>query len=100
MSTMTTARIPDELYDQGMQRLEALGMGTTDLIRAAFKYLVATGNIPEPASASTTRAIDTQQKQEFASKLAGSRLNIDLPADWDYKEELARGKWEDYEALA
>ena len=100
MSTMTTARIPDELYDQGMQRLESLGMGTTDLIRAAFKYLVTTGNIPEPASTNTTRAFDAQQKQELAAKLAASRLDIDLPAEWDYKEELARGKREDYEALA
>ena len=100
MSTMTTARIPDELYDQGIQRLESLGMGTTDLIRAAFKYLIATGNIPEPANAKAAHALNKQQKQEFASKLAASRLTIALPENWDYKEELAQGKWEDYEALA
>ena len=101
MSRMATARIPDEIYDQGTQRLEELGIGTTDLVRAAFNYLLATGELPNPpVKQKSVRKMTVQHKKELAAKMAASRLTITLPSNWDYKKELEKGKWADYEALA
>ncbi len=100
MSKMVTARIPDEIYYQGSQQLGSLGMGTSDLIRTAFNYLIATGELPETASKKHSKVTDLHKQQELERKLAASRLHLSLPPEWDYKEELARGKELDYEILA
>ena len=102
MSKMATARIPDEIYDQGLRQLNAMGRGTSDLIKAAFDYVSRTGKLPEaPADGVVaSRGLSKEQKADLAAKLKASRMHIELPADWDFKEELAAGKRADYEALA
>ena len=102
MSKMATARIPDEIYDQGLRQLSAMGRGTSDLIKAAFDYVSRTGKLPEVPVDESVRArnISKEQKADLAAKLRASRMHIELPADWDVREELAAGKRADYEALA
>lgn len=100
MSKMVTARIPDEIYYQGTQQLNTLGIGTSDLIRTAFNYLITTGKLPEAANRRQSKTADLHQQQELEHKLAASRLHLSLPAEWNYKEEIAKGKELDYEILA
>lgn len=102
MSRMTTARIPDEIYEQGFLRLSESGFSVSDLVRAAFEYVADTGELPQAKNKhqDTHRTLTEAQKRDLKEKLCASQLRIELPDSWNYKDELAEGKWGDYEALA
>lgn len=102
MSTMVTARIPDELYEQGKERLAALGATPSQLMRAAWDYVVQQGEIPtaqKPVS-NTRRVLTEEQRRDFGAKLRATRLPLSLPPDWDYKSELSKMMAAEYEALS
>ena len=99
MSTMVSARVPTEVYEQGTQRLAAIGSSMTELINCALSYVVETGDLPETRPARGRREIGREDIALLKAKLAASRLSVELPEDWDYREELARGMAQDHEAL-
>ena len=45
MATIS-ARVPDEVRRQGLSRLRAQGATVSDLVNAAFDYLIQTGELP------------------------------------------------------
>lgn len=93
MSKIVTARIPDEIYEQGVDLLNSLGSSTTELINAAFDFIIQTGSLPvAPKKSGKSRTLNEAQKAQLARKLDASSLKIELPVDWDYKEELAWAK--------
>ncbi|MDO4183023.1 MAG: hypothetical protein Q4E12_05400 [Coriobacteriia bacterium] len=104
MSTMITARIPDEVVSQGRLKLQELGASTTDLVRAAYDYLIAEGKLPgaSRSASGSLSALTPGQKADLQAKLEAATLHpcINLPANWDYKEALAEQVWDSYEALA
>ena len=46
MDSIVTARIPVEVKNQVSEILESLGSNTTQLINAAFEYVLVTGIFP------------------------------------------------------
>ena len=101
MSTMASARVPSEIYEQGLAKLSELGSNTTELIVSAFSYVAKTGQLPQSHDVSAKHHNPTaEQLADLRQKLRASCMHIDLPENWDYKQELAEGKWADYEALA
>ena len=47
MDSIVTARIPVEVKNQVSEVLESLGSNTTQLINAAFEYVLVTGRLPD-----------------------------------------------------
>ena len=91
MSKMASARIPDALFDQGCARLEELGATQTQLVKAAFDYLLEERSLPQASrkKKAITRRLTKEQKQALAAKLASCQLDIDIPADVAYAKEAA-----------
>lgn len=70
MSKMVSARIPDALFDQGCARLEELGATQTQLVKAAFDYLLEERSLPQVSRkkrAVARRRLTKEQKQTLAA---------------------------------
>ena len=92
MSKMVSARIPDALFDQGCARLEELGATQTQLVKAAFDYLLDERSLPQVSRkkrAVTRRRLTKEQKQALAAKLTSCQLDIDIPTDVAYAKKAA-----------
>lgn len=104
MSKMVSARIPDALYDQGCAQLEQLGATQTQLVKAAFDYLLRNRSLP-PTSGATQgkkkRALTKEQRDSLAARLAACRLDVRIPGDVAYdKEVIRRAREAKHEALS
>lgn len=104
MSKMVSARIPDALYDQGCVQLEQLGATQTQLVRAAFDYLLCNRSLPPTSGAAQgkkKRALSKEQRDSLASRLAACRLDIRIPSDVAYdKEVIHKAREAKHEALS
>ncbi|MFR0868674.1 MAG: hypothetical protein ACLSGS_06500 [Adlercreutzia sp.] len=102
MSKMVSARIPDALFDQGCARLEELGATQTQLVKAAFDYLLEERSPRRLlACAGDYRRRLAEQRQVLAAKLASCQLDIDIPTDVAYAKETAHQMREaKYEAVS
>ena len=104
MTQMISARVPSDVYAQGIKKLNKLDSSVTELINAAFNYVIATDKLPiedEMKIKPGTRKLTKKQAQEF-NRLFGNNSAelISLPANFDYKSELATNLGDDYEALS
>jgi hypothetical protein len=107
MDSIVTARIPVEVKNQVSEILESLGSNTTQLINAAFEYVLVTGKLPdahEGASLESSRQLSEKDKEEL-SALFG-KISVPAPASfWNdlgnstYKEAISEWRSSDYEAL-
>lgn len=112
MDSIVTARIPVEVKNQVSEILEALGSNTTQLINAAFEYVLVTGKLPdahedaslESSSKRSSRQLSEKDKEEL-SALFG-KISVPAPAsfwndlgDSTYKEAISEWRSSDYEAL-
>lgn len=95
-SPLVAARVPQAQKDHAADVLAQLDATTTDLIQAAFEYVIETHQLPSASSANTERA-----PKNFVSFLSKTTIPIDWPNETvDYKELISEGKRADYEALA
>ena len=112
MDSIVTARIPVEVKNQVSEVLESLGSNTTQLINAAFEYVLVTGKLPdareesslESSSKGVSRQLSEKDKEQLAS-LCG-KISVPAPAsfwndlgDSTYKEAISEWRSSDYEAL-
>lgn len=104
MSRMVSARIPDALFDQGCARLEELGATQTQLVKAAFDYLLAERSLPHSPSnkkKAVRKELSPEQRQLLAAKLSSCQLGIDIPSDVAYAKKAAHQAREaKYEAVS
>ena len=103
MSTMVSARIPSDVYARGVKKLKGIDSSVTDLVRAAFDYVISTESLPlenSPVLQPGKRHLSKEQAIEFNKMFYGTNKRLDLPQDFDYKKELADGLHTDYEALS
>ncbi|WP_251158695.1 hypothetical protein [Caniella muris] len=107
MATIS-ARVPDEVRRQGLSRLRAQGATVSDLVNAAFDYLIQTGELPgRPSKVQGrrgplgARALSPAQADELRRSLEATTFPDAVPADGgNYKAALAEGRRRDYEALS
>ena len=108
MATVS-ARVPDEVRRQAVARLRARGATVSDLVNAAFDYIIQTGELPGDAPGSEAphrgrgpRALDPAQAAGLRESLAATTFPGATPAatGGTYKEFLAEGRRRDYEALS
>ena len=112
MDSIVTARIPVEVKNQVSEVLESLGSNTTQLINAAFEYVLVTGKLPDAREESSlessykgvSRQLSEKDKEELASLFG--KISVPAPAsfwndlgDSTYKEAISEWRSSDYEAL-
>lgn len=103
MSTMVSARIPSDVYARGVKKLKQIDANVTDLVRAAFDYVISTERLPAEESVVVKpgmRSLSKEQTIEFNALFYGSTQPLNLPEDFDYKNELSVVLIEDYETLS
>ena len=112
MDSIVTARIPVEVKNQVSEILESLGSNTTQLINAAFEYVLVTGRLPdahegtslESSAKGASRQLSEKDKEQLASLFG--KISVPAPAsfwndlgDSTYKEAISEWRSSDYEAL-
>ena len=112
MDSIVTARIPVEVKNQVSEILESLGSNTTQLINAAFEYVLVTGRVPdahesaslEASAKGSSRQLSEKDKEQLASLFG--KISVPAPASfWNdlgdntYKEAISEWRSSDYEAL-
>ena len=112
MDNIVTARIPVEVKNQVTEVLESLGSNTTQLINAAFEYVLMTGKLPdahegaslESSAKGSSRQLSEKDKEQLASLFG--KISVPAPAsfwndlgDSSYKEAISEWRSSDYEAL-
>jgi len=99
MDAIASGRVPVELKKQGAVKLEMLGCTVTDLINAAYEYLVATGELPSVLQTSETgsRGLPPEKIESFKTHLAAS--SVVAPDSWtnmsfeDLRDEAMRMRY-------
>ena len=102
MMATVTARVPAEIRRQGNAVLEQLNATPTELIRAAYEYVLATGQIPVAQDSAGRDASEPVEKQrKLAEMIAETTFDVSPSLlDFDsYKQIRAQGLAEKYEAL-
>ena len=112
MDSIVTARIPVEVKNQVSEILESLGSNTTQLINAAFEYVLVTGRLPdahegtllESSGKGSSRQLSEKDKEQLASLFG--KISVPAPAsfwndlgDSTFKEAISEWRSSDYEAL-
>lgn len=104
MSKMVSARIPDATFEQASMQLESIDASMTDLINAAFEYLLQEHRLPlteRTSSGSTVRKMSKAQAAEFKSMLDACTMKMDIPSDVAFdKQIILEAKQAKHEALA
>lgn len=113
MYEMVTARVPSEIRRQGNAVLKEIGATPTQLVNAAYEYILAKRRLPKTSSDTTSQArfddgeivhrrLDSESLRQLEESIERSTLRV--PASfWEgasYKDVIAKGRRADYEALA
>lgn len=112
MYEMVTARVPAEIRRQGNAMLKSLGATPTQLVNAAYEYLLNAGSLPsaqgtgartaQGETAPVQRRLSDEARRELTASIEASTL--DVPQSFwtgrSYKDIIAEGRLADYEALA
>ena len=104
MDAFVSARVPVEIKDKVAKRLRGIGATQTDLVNAAFAYVLDTGELPRARKDTPTgaRSLSVEQAQTVKRWLAETTYPVPESA-WEgksYKEILDEGRQADYEALS
>lgn len=104
MDSRVSARVPVETRERGDRQLARIGATTTQLINAAYDYVIETGKLPRAPEKqkSRSRKLTEAQMAELRQRIA--QTTCPVPAAYFagrsdesiLEEELRR----DYEALA
>lgn len=91
MSRMISARVPDALYEQANIQLEKLGASTSELVNAAFEYLLREHRLPKATKGAREqkRVLAKDEKSRLDKMFAACTLNVDMPSDIALDKRLA-----------
>lgn len=101
MSKMVSARVPDAVFDQAGIELKALGASPSDLVNAAFEYVLKERKLPgtdESKKAHKTRKLSPARQEKLSQLFQRCTLKVDIPGDVAYDKRAAHaaraGKYE------
>ncbi|RDB69094.1 hypothetical protein [Eggerthella sinensis] len=103
--TIVTARVPVEIKEQGDAVLRRIGSTPTELINAAYRYVIENGELPKTDSpldevAVRRRTLTSEQKANIKARI--DRMTLKAPASWsgktfdELREEAMREKYPEY----
>ena len=97
-TAISNARVPLAKKEASEPILREIGATTTDLINAAYDFLISERRLPTAQAAAASDA----RQQSFRDFVARSTVSVDWSSDEEksYKQILAEGKVADYERLA
>lgn len=116
MDAVVTARVPVEVKNQTAQVLRAIGATHTQLINAAYAYVLETGSLPHAHANNVgdasdgsgashvpiTKSLSGEQRETLRAGL--DAMTREVPESfWGglaYKQIIEEGRRADYEALA
>ena len=83
---IVTARVPLEIRNQAVAVLESIGSTPTELINAAFEYVIAAEELPQVVHsldevAARRKGLTVEQKREMKNRLV--ELTPKAPAFWE-----------------
>ena len=104
MDAFVSARVPVEVKTQVAQRLKEIGATQSELVNAAFSYVLAVGELPSSKREDNGkgRRLSNEQALEVRRRLEETTFAVPESA-WegkDYKDILAEGRSAAYEALS
>ena len=105
MDAFVSARVPVELKIQVSELLRQMGATQSELVNAAFSYVLATGELPRPARQQNqigARRLTDSQIQAVKRRLRETTYPVPESV-WEgksYKEILAEERAAEYEALS
>lgn len=106
MDTMVSARVPVEIKSRADLVLKDLGATVTDLVNAAFEYVLRFGALPEAQESDVSetpelKVLDGDAAQRFREEW-GARAVLDLPSydGTNYKSLLDDARSERYARFA
>lgn len=103
MDAMVTARVPIEIREQGNSILKSIGSSPTELVNAAYDYVLKTGELPlagnPPCPDTAARILSEAQRSELLSSL--KEMTLPMPdANRSFRELLAEARDDRYAHLS
>ena len=85
MDPVVTARVPAGVRQRGLEVLREIGSSTSELVNAAFAYVIQERQLPKPKAAAPAepgrRCLSETQLRELAAFAQGVRVPV--PQSWD-----------------
>lgn len=104
MSKMVTARVPDALYEQGCIQLKRLGASTTDLVKAAFDFLLkehALPSAPNKTGAAQPRKLPKEERARLEKLFTSYCVDLNISSSVaDDKQAIREVRTAKYESFA
>lgn len=105
VDTIVTARVPTEIKEQGNAILKKIGSSPTELVNAAYRYVLDYGELPAVAPsleevANRHRNLTPEEKAQIKAHI--ERTTLKAPASWngksfdDLREEAMRERFSEY----
>ena len=101
--SIVTARVPIEIKEQGNAILKKIGSSPSEMINAAYRYVLSNEQLPVVAHAPQgSRSLSQEQKEMLLerSKRMYLKSSNTLTVRKSFKEELAQLRQAEYEALS
>lgn len=103
--SIVTARVPTEIKEQGNKVLKKIGSTPTELINAAYQYVLEHGELPTTSPSledlrNRRRVLTPEQKEKLRKRLKETTLKA--PASWsdktykELREEAMRERYPEY----
>lgn len=84
MHAMVTARVPQEIRDQVNAQLRAIGSSPTELVNAAYDFVLKTGKLPDAAIDEAPLCITLTEDQENELRFRLKHVTRTVPSwFWD-----------------
>ena len=85
MDSIVTARVPAGIKEQGRIALQKIGSTPTDLVNAAYRYVLKKGQLPETndgsfAKPDAPRKLTKEQKKKLKEQI--KQTTFDIPASF------------------
>ncbi len=107
MDAVVTARVPVEVKEQVNKILRNMGSSPTELINAAYRYVLKSGALPDcgrqllsDERGSRPRQLSNEQRTELMASLAAMTLPLPSNDTRPFKELLAEARDERYAHLS
>ena len=103
MDPVITARVPAGVRQRGLEVLREIGSTTSELVNAAFAYVIQERELPKPRAAAPEagcKRLDAQQQLELASFL--ENIRVQTPQEWNEApfeqllDEAMEGRYADF----
>lgn len=104
MDPVVTARVPAGVKTRGVEVLREIGSTTSELINAAFEYVIRERELPHPKATGPAsplnRALDPARQQELTDFMDSVRTPVPTTwADLPFEDLLDRAMEERYAHL-